>query len=114
MADMTDTLKQLLGDNADEKISSVLSALSSSDETAPPPPDPVETVSSVNALSPELLLKAQGLMGALSSGGNDSRSRLLMSLKPYMRESRKNTIDNAIKLLNIAQLAQIFKGGLDV
>lgn len=109
MADMMDTLKELLGDNADEKLSSVLSMLSQgsgnndSHEKQPQ--------SDMPAISPELLLQAQSIMQQLSSAENDDRSNLLMSLKPYMRESRRKTIDDAVKFLSAARLTRLFQGG---
>lgn len=117
MADIMDTLKDLLGDNAEEKINSVMGMLSSSgaasdksdaarEDSAP------GTDSPAAAISPELLIQTQKLMQQLSSGGNDDRSNLLMSLKPYMRENRKKSIDSAVKLLNIARLSHLFKGGI--
>ena len=106
MADLGDTLKGLLGDNADDKLGSIMSALNLDSVPSAPPS---------GGISPELLMQAQGLMKSLTSAGGDSRSNLLMSLKPYMREERRGMIDNAVKLLNIAKLAQLFgNGGFNV
>lgn len=109
MADMMETLKELLGDNAEEKINSVVNMLGSdkADSTQASPP----MLSDVDMSMPELMIQAQGLLSKLSSGGDD-RSNLLMSLKPYMRENRKKSIDSAVKLLNMAQLSELFKGGI--
>lgn len=105
MADIGDTLKGLLGDDADNKLGSIMSALNISGDS---PPQELPS----GGISPDLLMQAQGLMKTLTSGGGDSRSTLLLSLKPYMRESRRSTIDSAVKLLNIAKLAELFgKGG---
>lgn len=103
MADMMDTLKGLLGDNADEKINNVMNMLKSEDTAHS------DSSGDGAAVTPELLSQAQGLLQQISSAGNDDRSRLLMSLKPYMRKNRQDTIDNAVKLLNVAQLSQLFK-----
>ena len=106
MADIGDTLKGLLGDGADEKIGSIMSALGGSDSSSALP-------AGTGGISPELLMQAQGLIRQLSSSAGDSRSALLMSLKPYMRDSRRDIIDQAVKLLNITRLAEVFgKGGL--
>lgn len=109
MADMMDTLKELLGDNAEEKLGAVMGALNGSgSESGGAAPTPILPPS--GAISPDLLMQAQGLIKQLSSAGTDTRARLLLSLKPYMRQSRQTTIDSAIKLLNIARLSQFFKG----
>lgn len=108
MADMMDTLKELLGDNADEKLSSVLSMLSQGSGNND---SHEKQQSDMPAISPELLLQAQSIMQQLSSAENDDRSNLLMSLKPYMRESRRKTIDDAVKFLSAARLTRLFQGG---
>lgn len=110
MADMMETLKELLGDNADEKLSSVLNMLSSGSENGSSEktskPD-----TQTPAITPELLMQAQSIMQQLSSAENDDRSNLLISLKPYMRESRKKTIDDAVKFLSAARITKLFQGG---
>ena len=113
MADMMDTLKGLLGDNADEKINTIMSALNKSDDDGSDPPTTIESAPvSSSAISPELLIQAQGLLSQLTSAENDTRANLLLSLKPYMRSSRQGSIDSALKMLNIARLSQLFKGGI--
>lgn len=109
MADMIETLKSMLGDNPQDKLNSVMSAFNSGTSEAAHQSTDNEFHNSVNN---DLLYQAQSLISQLSNAGNDTRSNLLISLKPYMRQSRKNSIDNAVKLLNIAQLSQLFKGGI--
>lgn len=99
MADMIETLKGILGDNAEEKIGNVMEMLNSSENDGGTP-------------NVDLIQQAQGLMQQLSASGNDNRSRLLMSLKPYMRENRRHSIDSAVKLLNLTKLSHLFKGVL--
>ncbi len=55
----------------------------------------------------ETLLKIKSILDKLNNKGNDPRSNLLNSLKPYMRESRKENIDKYSKLLKIADLATL-------
>ena len=115
MADMMDTLKGLLGDDADEKINTIMNALNKPDGDASSPSTAIENTSPISAspaISPELLLQAQGLLGQLTSAENDNRANLLLSLKPYMRSGRRDSIDSALKMLNIARLSQLFKGGI--
>lgn len=112
MADMMDTLKELLGDNADEKINSVLSMLSSGSGENSGSEKPAKSDAATPAITPELIMQAQALMQQLSSAENDDRSNLLISLKPYMRESRRKTIDDAVKFLSAARITRLFQGGL--
>ena len=115
MADMMDTLKGLLGDNAEDKISGIMKILNSDNsqtepETSSPLQESAENKSDIPAITPEMIMAAQSIMSKLSSSDDDDRSRLLMSLKPYMRESRQSSIDSAVKMLNLAQMSQFFKG----
>ena len=119
--DMMSTLKGLLGDNADEKIQSVLSALQNTNQTpkeetvettaAPvetPKPTPPRPVSSSGADGMEYIMKIKNVIDEMGSA-NDARSNLLMSLRPYMRQERQRGIDNAIRVLNLSKFSGLFK-----
>ena len=54
----------------------------------------------------ETIMKAQSLMKKLNDKKGDNRSKLLKSLKPYMRDSRKEEIDKYSKMLRIADLLE--------
>lgn len=120
------TLKSLLGEDADQKISTVLSALQSSgtqQQTEKPPesippsaqpsPAPETALPKIGSglLSDEGLQYLGKIKGIFDELGNadDKRSRLLMSLKPFMRPGRRASIDNTIKLLNISRMSGLFK-----
>lgn len=110
--DILNTLKGLLGDNAEEKIQSVLSALGNS-EASPIDSDSFSVPENFSGPSPssDILNSAGGLKNILDSMGtpNDSRTNLLMSLRPYMRSERQQSIDSAIRLLNISKFSGLFK-----
>ena len=101
MADIADTLKNLLGDNADEKISSVMNMLSENTASS----------NTENNSDSNIISQANGLISQLSHIPGDDRSNLLMSLKPFMRQSRKDSIDKAVKMLNFAQLSHLLGEG---
>lgn len=107
MADAMDTLKSILGDDAEDKIRGVMGSLSAGDSgnfannNANSRNDNLENL--------EYLMQMKDIMSKLTNSHNDSRSNLLMSLRPYMRDNKKRSIDSAIKLLNISKLAGLFK-----
>ena len=110
--DMLNILKGMLGDNAEEKIQSVLSALGNSQSV--PEENSVPTSSdnfSVPASGTNPMESIGNLKNIFESIGspNDSRTNLLMSLRPYMRSQRQQSIDSAIKLLNLSRFSGIFK-----
>lgn len=102
-----DMLKGLLGNDAEEKIKSLFSS-----EPEKQYDEPIETESTkaiqVMNNNNDYAERIRSLFNELSSS-NDPRSQLLMSLKPYMNESRRKGIDNAVKLLNISKLSGMFK-----
>lgn len=57
----------------------------------------------------ETILKLKQAMDSINSM-DDSRSHLLLSLKPYLKNSRKNKVDQYIKILNLTKLIDIFGG----
>ncbi len=119
--DMMSTLKGLLGDNADEKIQSVLSALQSTNQTPKeetvettatpvetPKPAPSKPVNEGNLEGMEYIMKIKSVIDEMGNA-NDDRSNLLMSLRPYMRQERQRGIDNAVRVLNLSKITGLFK-----
>ena len=123
--DLLNSLKGMLGDNADEKINAVMNMLKSGgdkpqQEVIKPDDDIIITDdknSSQSAGNQSLPLTAEGIeyLGKIKhivdelGSANDQRSNLLMSLRPYMRDERKRSIDNAVKILNLSRLSGLFK-----
>lgn len=73
----------------------------SSEETTPPNEN--------STIDPEMLLKIQKLLSLINNNKNTKDEQLLKSLKPYMRPSRKDKIDQYIKLLHIMKLFEKFQ-----
>lgn len=94
-----DTLKQVLGDDAEDKIKSVLSSLSASDG---------EDKAESGGIDVGELMKLKSIAEQLSDT-NDDRSRLLLSLKPFMRTTRQKGIDNAVRLLSLSKIGGLFQ-----
>ena len=49
------------------------------------------------------ILKIKQVMESMNSNKNDPRSNLLMSLKPYLKESRKKKVDQYVKLFGLGK-----------
>ena len=54
------------------------------------------------------ILKMKSVMDKMNNS-NDPRSNLLYSLKPYLRDSKKEKLDQYANLLNVAKIAELFK-----
>ena len=57
----------------------------------------------------EQFLKIQKLLTLLNSKNGSNDAKLLMALKPYLRESRKNKIDEYIKILHMIEIFENFQ-----
>ena len=55
----------------------------------------------------DTLLKMKSIMDNVNSSQSDPRSNLLRSLKPYLRESRKNKVDEYIKLFRMGKIFEM-------
>ncbi|MBQ3225990.1 MAG: hypothetical protein IJB48_02915 [Clostridia bacterium] len=117
------SLMGMLGDNPQEKINAVLKSLTGDEsgessvdleklgETLASPSEEEQKDSTQNTGTPDLsgLLKIQGLLSQLG-GTSDERASLLLSLKPFLSESRKPHVDRALNLLKLTKLAEAAKG----
>lgn len=56
----------------------------------------------------DTIMKIKNIMDKVNSGNNSSRTKLLMSLKPYLKESRKNKLDQCIQLANMSNIFESF------
>ena len=124
MADMMDTLKGLLGDDADGKIQNAMNMFKNSGlmDNSQNKTDSIDKVveginkdiktgdnSGINGLSPEGLEFINQIKSVVNrmSNTNDKRSDLLRSLRPFMRTPRQQAIDRAIRIMNIGRFAGI-------
>ena len=48
------------------------------------------------------------MIDSINSNKNDPRSNLLLSLKPYLKESRKKKVDQYIKLFGLSKAFETF------
>ena len=54
------------------------------------------------------ILKIKQVMEKMNQNKNDPRSNLLLSLKPYLKPSRKQKVDQYIQLLNMGSVMENF------
>ncbi len=52
-------------------------------------------------------MKMQQIMSSMNNNQDDSRTNLLKSLKPYLKESRKNKVDQYIQLMKMGKIFEI-------
>ena len=64
---------------------------------------------SIPNIDMDTLMKLQNIMSKMKNSDNDDMSRLLLSLKPYLRDGRKDKIDDYIKLIKMGKMTQILE-----
>ncbi len=104
MADAMETLKNILGDGAEDKIKSVMDSLGGPDDT-----DMQTILPEGNGGALEQVTQLKGIVDSLSANRSDPRTNLLLSLKPYMRTGRQNSIDAAVRLLGLANITKLLR-----
>lgn len=56
----------------------------------------------------DMLLKMKTIMEKMNGKNDDPRSKLLLSLKPYLKESRKGKVEQYIQLFNMGKVMDVF------
>ena len=55
------------------------------------------------------IMQIKNIMDSMAVNKNDPRTNLLLSLKPYMCEGRKHSIDSAVRLLGLTNVTKMLK-----
>ncbi len=98
-SELIKTLMGMLGDNPEQKIASALSSLGIGSEAEKETAEPEAESGELDAL-----LQIGNLISQVN--GEDERAHLLLALKPFLSEERRPKIDNAVKLLKLAKMAE--------
>lgn len=106
-------LKGLLGDNAEDKIQSLMQGLGANNDvtadSAAPSPTPMPNTGhgAPDGDTLQYIMRMKSIIDEMSHA-DDDRTRLLMSLRPYMRAGRQKSIDNALKIMALTKLSGVF------
>lgn len=93
-------MNNLLGQISPEMINNLSSMLNSNSS------DSNSSTSSQNNFNLDMntIMKMKSIMENMNNK-NDPRANLLYSLKPYLRDSKKNKVDQYVNMLNISKIA---------
>lgn len=110
--DSKQTLNSMLSQVSPEMLNNLSSMLQSNNSNS------TNTASSNNSsknnsnnnfnIDPETIMKMGSIINTINQKDSAS-SNLLYSLKPYLRESRKDKLDQYANLLNVAKIAEVMK-----
>ena len=120
MSDMIKNLSQMLNDgNIPDNVKEMFNNFSSNsngsnNSSSNANEDSSEDTSSnssnsFSGIDFETILKMKSIMEKMNSK-DDPRANLLLSLKPYLKESRKNKVEQYIKLFNMSKVIDVFGG----
>lgn len=102
MDEINDKLSKILNDpESMEKVRQMAESILGEDESATddtPLPD----------MDPAIISKIAGIIQKLNTGG-DTRSALLLALKPLVSKRRQKKVDTAIKLLRLIDILPYLK-----
>lgn len=62
-----------------------------------------------NGIDMNTIMKMSSVFQKMNNTKNDPRANLLNSLKPYLRDEKKEKLDNYMNLLNVSKIAEIMK-----
>ena len=104
-SELLNTLIGMLGDNPEQKIAAALSTLGvGGEENGQPQKSEPETSAGSQGTELDALLQIGNLLSNVN--GEDERARLLNALKPFLSEDKRPKVDNAVKLLKLAKMAE--------
>lgn len=95
--------------NIPDEMKDILSSLSKNSDKTEDNSDNQEG-DNPSSIDFETIMKMKSIMEKMKGGQNDPRANLLLSLKPYLKESRKDKIDQYIKLFSMSKVMDLFNG----
>ena len=110
---LMDQLSQMLkSDNIPDEIKNIFNNINSSDASNK---NDNNNSNSSPDIDIESLLKMKQIMSSMNTSKDDPRANLLISLKPYLKESRQKKVDQYVKLFGIGKAFEILNslGGDD-
>jgi len=106
-ANSKQTLNDMLSQVSPEMLNNFSSMLQSNNKNSDTSRDNSNSNNNFS-IDPETLMKMTSVINAMNQKDNPSNN-LLRSLKPYLRDSRKEKLDQYANLLNITKIADIMK-----
>ncbi len=94
--------------NIPEEMKNMMSSLSGANTNQNDKDEKIEEGSDASSIDFETIMKMKQIMDKMKGSGDDPRANLLRSLKPYLKESRKDKIDQYIRLFGMSKVMEAF------
>ena len=106
--DIFQKLNTMLSDkDMSDNLKNILTNISSSSEDTTEKSNQDSRTADNSGIDIETILKMKKIMDSFNNSENDSRSNLLLSLKPYLADNKKQKIDQYVKFLNLAKVIEL-------
>lgn len=113
MDDLNEKLAGILNDpesmNRVRKMAESLLGSQRQEDTSPPASPMLSNTDSVGIAGGDELRAVMNIMSRLKNEKNDSRTQLLLALKPHLSEPRQEKVDTAVKILRLLDLLPYLK-----
>lgn len=113
MDDLNEKLAGLLNDpesmNRVRKMAESLLGSQRQEDTPSPASPMLSNTDSVGIAGGDELRAVMNIMSRLKNEKNDSRTQLLLALKPHLSEPRQEKVDTAVKILRLLDLLPYLK-----
>ena len=93
----SDTAEKIKSEDNNNNLSSLLNNLNSN----------TSSDNSDSSFDPNMILKIQSIISKLNT--SSAQKNLLLSLKPFLRKSRQDKMENYITILNVISVLESFK-----
>lgn len=115
MSNLMNQISNMIKNNEiPDEIKNMMNSLSSNSQNSSESSSPQDTSSpssSENSTMPEFdiatIMKMKKIMDSMKENRNDPRANLLKSLKPYLKESRKEKVDQYIQLFGMGKVFEM-------
>ena len=112
MSDISDMMKNLSGmldgKQIPDDVQNMLSSLINSKKEDSDSSNNTDSKSSDSpSIDPATIFKIQNIMSAMNNNQNNPRANLLRSLKPYLKPSRREKVDQYIQLFNMEKVIEM-------
>lgn len=94
--------------NIPEEMKNMMSSLSGANTNQNDKDEKIEEGSDASSIDFETIMKMKQIMDKMKGSGDDPRANLLRSLKPYLKERRKDKIDQYIRLFGMSKVMEAF------
>lgn len=112
MDDLSEKLAELLNDPESlDRVKAMAESLMGGEKTQQQQassPD-LNSVFGDSGFDPAQITKIMSIMSRLKNSNNDSRSNLLLALKPLLSPPRREKVDTAIKLLKLIDMLPMLR-----